>query len=327
LRDTLGIDQKDEARHGRLPVFYVGQLGAKGFEFGLVRMFKRAHSRQVQDALPSSHHLPKADFKPDFVEALFGFVHENIPENAATQLAGRVACGMATPFYLQGQEKDWSSDTVRIAGRKKYPVRYEDSNVPLKKIETVLKGLVPASERRNREIESRMVFLSPKAGKNLTFKGRIKLHNATRAELGLILMSLLLGTKTNPETWHLVGRGKTAGAGQCRVTGLSGVVQSIGGKTQEVTWSRKGAIDPLTPYFDALSRHMGEQIPRWPEVPQVDELMAMSIPANWKGKTDRLKYMTLKDHGRLKEIVKAHIRHDPPNDIERNHRTLPGQSK
>jgi CRISPR-associated protein (TIGR03986 family) len=354
LRTTLGIGEEDQTRRGRIPIFYVGEPGSdeKAFEFGLVRMFKRPHKKTVKDAIPPSHALSLADFEPDFVEALFGYVHEDENADNAQQLAGRIACGMAVcttdpadieqipkskpitavlgaprasyaPFYLQGQEKDWSSDHVRIAGRKRYPVRFANG-ADLPKLEKTINGLATPTDKRNREVESRMVFLAPKPGKSLQFSGQIKLHNVTRAELGLVIKTLLLGTDPDPKTWHLLGRAKMAGAGQCRVTRISGQIETIGGISSEVDWQRGKDLDDFKDHLDALSHHMRSEIPGWPDVPQVKELMAVSDPSNWHDKSDRLKYMILKDHNRLREIVKAHVRDAPPSDINEQHRALPG---
>jgi len=156
----------------RIPVFYVGDLptdgerAATGFAFGLTRLFKRPHNLRVQDVLKMSRpaHIisQDEDFQPDFVENLFGYVHEKdthrhaedrvAPVEAARR--GRVAFSMATlvpgqepetralkalllgprasfaPFYLASLVGDCpldysaSAPPVTLAGRKRYLPRY-----------------------------------------------------------------------------------------------------------------------------------------------------------------------------------------------------------
>lgn len=158
----------------RIPVFYVGDPEGQGadFFFGLTRLFKIPHKRSVGDVLARSHaaHAVRpdwsgvADYHPDFVENLFGYVVERddvgLDEEERMSVGarkGRVAFGFAflepgqppprlsaqpietimmaprasyAPFYLRGKEsKDYSAaEPPKLAGRKRYLPRSEVPN-------------------------------------------------------------------------------------------------------------------------------------------------------------------------------------------------------
>ncbi|MGH6847850.1 MAG: hypothetical protein ACREC0_10545 [Methylocella sp.] len=152
-----------------IPVFYAGDLNnteAKNFAFGLTRLFKIPHRFSVGDVIErqGAHRLMREGanrFEPDFIEALFGFVHEardlgHHESQVSDALKGRVAFSGAyiktaegqkpietevidtvmmtprasfAPFYLKGDIardnfKDWSDGDARIAGRKRYLPRF-----------------------------------------------------------------------------------------------------------------------------------------------------------------------------------------------------------
>ncbi|SMH30325.1 TIGR03986 family type III CRISPR-associated RAMP protein [Azospirillum agricola] len=162
----------------RIPVFYVG-AGAD-LQIGLTRFFKIRHRYslgQIRDRDPA-HRRAKAkrpeEVRLDFVEALFGYVHEAdelfdpVPDSVgpgALARRGRVACGFArltgaarvgpvvatvmgaprasfAPFYLRGRYKDYSSPepATRLAGRKRYPPRFPAETAA--GAETAINGLL-----------------------------------------------------------------------------------------------------------------------------------------------------------------------------------------
>lgn len=160
---SWGILERSLVNPGdRIPVFYVGS--GSDLQIGLTRFFKVQHLYslgQIRDC-EAAHRRPKVkrpeDVRLDFVEALFGYVHEKdelfdpVPESVgpgALARRGRVACGFArltnaarvgpavstvmgaprasfAPFYLRGRYKDYSSaePSTRLAGRKRYLPRF-----------------------------------------------------------------------------------------------------------------------------------------------------------------------------------------------------------
>lgn len=247
-----------------IPVFYVGNLSdtkGPGFAFGLTRLFKIPHRYAVGDVIEGqgAHKIAiegedrdKTPFKPDFVEALFGFVHEKdalkrAQSHVSDALKGRIAFSGArieakdgqnpvemeavdtvmmtprasfAPFYLKGVIKDWSDKDARIAGRKIYPARFAPGEAPsaIDVIRARLKqqrDALPLEMRDKKELGSRLKFLENKGGGELRFTSRIKLHNVTAEEIGLILFVLTHGG--NAKCRHMLGRAKPFGAGQLRL--------------------------------------------------------------------------------------------------------------
>jgi CRISPR-associated protein (TIGR03986 family) len=194
--------------------------------------------------------------KLDMVDALFGYVYENEapqqPSNASQKPGdfarkGRVAFSSAVlkrgeaqlsevietvmmgprasfaPFYLVGDNKDYSAGAVPlIAGRKRYPVRFAsgDANSRFRSVKDRLKDQVTAivdmqkGRAPGRDVLTRLVFLQPKGQEKLVFESSIRLFNCTAAELALILKAVTLDLKEDLR--HSLGRAKAFGAGQLK---------------------------------------------------------------------------------------------------------------
>lgn len=252
------------AAGGRIPVFYIGNPDPgrrdADFSIGLTRLFKRSHRYSVGQVLKreAGHALAVSPrFKPDAVEALFGYVFEpdEIGKSPAESIApgelarkGRVACGFARlvgegteapekrtvmmgprasygPFYLRGVYKDWTAPDARLAGRKRYFPRFAPQNVasPEKRRESA-RALYQTLDRKGDAPESatsHLRYLEPAApGGELVFSGEIRLHNVSAAEVGMLLWALSHGGDPAKPYRHMVGRGKAAGAGQARVRAI-----------------------------------------------------------------------------------------------------------
>lgn len=302
----------------RIPVFWIGTPGNTDFDFGLVKVFKRRLKYRLRDLIPPLHGQDWQE--PDFVQALMGYVREPTPgasreEKSASHpqrhLRSRVSIGFAKlegpapkfdsldtvqavpkpsfgPFYLRGTPlKDWNED-VRIAGRKRYPA-YDGSSA------NVLSNLRALVTNENRKIQSHLTFLSPPAGRKLRFRGEIRLHNVTEAELGAVIWALTLGG--DPALRHSIGRAKAQGAGQARVVKLALRAERNDGKPFEGAaegWEAGfGATGvSLAPFVTAFGEAMRRTDPLWPDVVSVQEMLATCDP---KGKGhDRRDYMALK---------------------------------
>ena len=308
---------------GRIPVFWVANQRGEVDDLGLVRVFKRAHRYDTWQTLARTgngvHCVTPDDegWTPDFVEALFGYVHE--PENPGgieakehdrRHLKGRVAFGFArlskqtpgkigqvvktvqsapkpsfAPFYLAGLNgKDWSRDDVELAGRKLYPSRGANGDA-------VKAWLKKHQGNGNEDAMSNLHFLEPQDPETkLRFESEIELHNVTKVELGAVLWMLTFGG--DKEKRHMIGRAKTAGAGQAqiKVTGCALTVNA-GGPAPEMAEALKA--------FEAF---MERRCPGWTQSPSLRALLAAADPKTGaKLKTD---YLGLRDHGRLRDAVR-----------------------
>ena len=316
-------------RRGRVPVFFFGDITKqdRNFDLGLTRLFKRGHANSVDDVLSSSgHKLGKLEnFKPDWVEALFGYVYEESDfqgsENAGDKeisrgariafehamlekdirfkklqsgdrpLEGVMMAPRASfaPFYLKGEFKDWSYRDAKVAGRKRYFPRFEQRQTGIAE-QNLREKLRQSTINARNETISKMRFLVPdKGAKELVFKGRIKLHNCTEAELGMILWVLTHGGDAEKPYRHMIGRAKNFGAGQVRVASLKLNVKYNLDPDREMEvvhdWetgngSSEGWLVAdscsMVPYLKAFHDAMALEVPNWPSVGQVQEFLGVS---------------------------------------------------
>lgn len=194
----------------------------------------------------------------DMVDALFGYVYEpeierNDQKSADFARKGRVAFSSArlvhganpvvsspidtvmmgprpsfAPFYLKEDSRgfrDYSSEEIpTIAGRKRYPPRFDPENPPqggsLARVEAKLRrqlDLIAASGKpASNKVKTRLRFLVPQKDARVAFSSRVRLFNVTEAELGLVLWALTFGGNERTHR-HMLGRAKGFGAGQMKV--------------------------------------------------------------------------------------------------------------
>ena len=140
------------------------------------------------------------------------------------------------PFYLQGSVKDWSDETARIAGRKRYPPRHanapdEAPDEALRQIRNHLKSQLKRLTVKaldNAETKNRLSLLKAKNGGVLNFSSRIRLHNVRAEEIGLVLWALTHGGDDGRTYRHMIGRAKPYGAGQLRLARATLSLQANG---------------------------------------------------------------------------------------------------
>ena len=313
---------------GRIPVFWVSNDAGEVVDFGLVRVFKRAHAATVRDVLGRTGqgvHLANPDdphYCPDFVEALFGYVHEpedTVQPGAALHqnrhLKSRVSVGFAhlakgcavkktvaietvqaapkpsfAPFYLAaGGRKDWSAPGAELAGRKVYPPRNADAAAVRARLREFKQ--VAGNRRDDNRTGSSLILLEPASTSDkLVFTGDILLHNVTAAELGGLIWALTLGG--DPDLRHMIGRARTAGAGQARIEVDTIAIADLHG--QGITEDAARA---------AFVAHMQEQVPNWQQSAPITALLHCANPKRWE--TAQLGYLKLSKHRDLRKQAYA----------------------
>ena len=336
------------ARRGRIPVFFVGDLVRQeesDLDIGLTRFFKRAHRHGVDDALHALGHGRPNPADPDVAEALFGHVVEDHAtprddDRPGAARKGRVAVGFAelddgcetreseavrtvmmaprpsyAPFYLAGQVKDWSVPP-KPAGRKRYPPRFP--GVDPKALGVIRETLEAWRGEGRGELISTLRFLEPAApGREIAFRGAIRLHNVTAVEVGALLWTLTHGGDPVKPFRHMIGRAKGAGAGQARVARLRLSLRPNAEAARAhlgppEPWElpgegREGWTDPdgigLAPFLRAFEAHMRTRVPSWPDTEQLREHLGAASPA--LGKDVSRTWMRLPTHQRLRNAVKA----------------------
>jgi CRISPR-associated protein (TIGR03986 family) len=345
----------------RIPVFFTGTPINQDatFELGLTRVFKIGHRYSVKDKISASvpgHIWDRESYRPDMVDALFGYVHEpEQPGSTDPTLArkGRIAFSYAqiekpdgaetdrrptktvsmaprasyAPFYLKGKTKDWSDPDAKLAGRKRYFPRYDPKGEtgPSEAAGAVRKRLEDWSGNGNDKTASNLVFLAPKPGKTLRFTGKIQLDNVTAAELGLVLWCLTHGGDPSKPYRHMLGRAKTAGAGQIRVASVNLNIEANDSGAEALLkspepwetgtegsegWLAEGSTS-MSPFLSAFDEKMRKSVPSWPITPPIQEYLGLSCPA----KTASLAGDYLdgpRPYMKLRETAQLHTKYGPP---------------
>jgi len=296
-----------------VPVFFVGDLAGHktdpGFSFGLTRLYRIPHKHSIGQVLLRQAAEHAWNGRMDFSEHLFGFVHETgkagftAPSDVSRR--GRIAVGFATadrgafrlwpegpietvmgtpkasyaPFYLSGDEKDWSSDQSRLAGRKRYLVRAVGQGGDFGQIAAALRAQGTGSQDPQK---SKLRFITPTDAKTSRLAGRIRLTHVSRAELGAVLWAIGLGG--DPKARHQIGRAKAFGAGQVRAAKatLHWRVNDAEGKATKVEWhpieGPNAVSDFLTAFGTEIAGKVGLDPAGWQNSPQVQGILDAARP-------------------------------------------------
>lgn len=258
-------------------------------------------------------------------------------ESAVTvvQMAPRASFA---PFYLRSGaaahfEKDYSVDGVKLAGRKAYFPRFPQAR-PAEALKAIAKAgevqkqqIVESSRGRSdgRDTWSHLKFLVPATAKLPVFRGQIRLHNVSPAEIGLVLFALTHGGDTDKRFRHMIGRAKPFGAGQTRVGAVRLTLEANGNDASMLKPVAAGEhFDPATgkglladgsvsaaPFIEAFIAHVQKTVKAFPAVPAVEEWLGMADPELGEKAGAALAYQPLKS---FQEVRKMFV-------------PLPGQSK
>jgi CRISPR-associated protein (TIGR03986 family) len=319
-------------------------------------------------AREGAHAIGGDDFHPDVVESLFGYLYEKdelgkrpadstAPEEIARK--GRVAFGFAkivdgaqarlsrdairtvmmgprasyAPFYLRGSIKDWSDSKSRLAGRKHYFPRFPDAMATAQGRENaapaIVRTLTNWQGNGGGEIQTHVRFLeSAAAAPELVFRGDIRVHNVTAAEIGALLWAITHGGDPAKPFRHMIGRAKTAGAGQVRVKSIA--LAFVGNDSDAdallrapAAWElpgdgREGWSTPshhgMSPFLLAFEKLMQRHDARWPKTPTVLEFLGASRPQSGAeiAKKGLDGYFELQDFQRIRQTAKLDTRWENP---------------
>lgn len=262
-----------------IPVFFLMENGII-HSIGLTSMYKYPYKQSVWNAIPTAQ--KKDDM--DLSDCVFGTIK-------GTSCKGRIQFGHAKalgnptpmeektfwmsqprasfyPFYVEGG-KTWD-DAERIAGRKRYPVRFE--------------GGFPIPQGTE-EMKSTAAMLPP----GTTFKETVHFHNLRPVELGAILSAITFHGNLD-HCFHSIGFGKPMGYGAV-------AIQNI---TLEGVDVKDNPVRGINEYMAAFEEQMTAFTSDWLSSPQMSELvlMARGIPA---GKERGFTYMGLKEFQNLKK--------------------------
>ncbi|KAA6329354.1 hypothetical protein EZS27_021833 [termite gut metagenome] len=263
----------------KIPVFF--SVGNNNIcHFGLSYLYKLPYRHRVKDCLPELH--KKSDY--DLSECIFGSVGQ---EN--NKLKGRVQFSHAFlqsdtnkilqeekkpymaspkssyyPIYLQqkgsngyidGNFVTMMSDTAKLKGWKRYPIREELSDFSIPE-EGQEKNTSP--------------FYS--INKGAEFCCKVRFHNLRKIETGALLNAILL----NEKAYHSIGFAKAYGYGQVKIEVISVI----------------GCLHSIDSYISAFTKCMEKWILNYLKSKELKEMMSMSVPHET---IIPLKYMELKE--------------------------------
>lgn len=293
--DYVGFRRKQLNEGKQIPVFftYSSNNADEIDSVGISYMYRYPAFNSVYNGIP----IELLDMKRrDLPECVFGYTGQN------DSLKGRVVFSnaflMGNPVILQknyalasphasfyplylGNGQSWNSQSIRIAGRKRYPSK----NTP--------KGNKGTS---NMESPKRPL------GKGSEFECKIRFFNLKPIEFGALLSSLdFCG---HNECYHSLGQGKPLGYGKVKIT------------IDKVEFTN-GSID-ISAARDSFTDAMNEESElrnwreRWEDSVQLKELFSMAegIPV---GRDEEFTYMQMsvtandgKKHNEFKDALKAY---------------------
>jgi hypothetical protein len=277
-------------------------------------------------------HAPDAIARKSRVAFSFAALDPSTPVKVAdpvtiVQMAPRASFA---PFYLRSDgraayEKDYSVKDVRLAGRKAYFPRYaapapgEALRLIAEAGKAQIEQIKESSTRGRsdgRDTWSHLRFLMPASERLLVFNGRIRLHNVSAAEIGLVLFALTHGGDCDKRFRHMAGRARPFGAGQMRLgaiklaldpnTGEDARMMSALPQERFDAASGKGLSHAdghsIAPFLEAFTAHMKKTVPAFPAVAPVEEWLGMADPALGAAAAHGLVYQGLKSFKAIRDM-------------------------
>lgn len=232
------------------------------------RCAQHTRNTSIENAGASPHTNPTKDgrYDPDFVETLFGFVHA--PEattqsgngHAEHHLKSRLSFGMATlvgesavlskEHHITVLGPDTASRIYNQLGWKRYPIDAEVTNSDSRFLDNHLSRYEGINPKDPTSTSFRFLEASP--DQPLTFRGEIRFHNITAAELGALLWAITWDN--NAARFHKIGYAKPFGAGVCQAADLHLNVFGLEDQAPaKANFNLSGA--PIKPFLDAFDAH------------------------------------------------------------------------
>lgn len=268
-------------RNEEVPVFFIEDKNGDVSRFGFARMFRIAYEHSVSDGICQENRPGK-----DICQCIFGYTSKEkslkgrvqfshafskfTPDNnKLIYVKGVLGMPRASyyPLYLSqtGERlKDYNSDNIEIAGRKRYPIHSDTYITEL-----------PAGNN-NEKMTTKMYMLPA----NNVFTTEIAIHNLRKVEIGAILSALTF--HNTPDTFHNIGMAKGYGYGKLKITAIE--LTGLSMKKEE--------------YMKAFEAEMNNFLRAdWVKSEQVSRLIGMAKEHN-----AGLGMMKLKEYGNSKKI-------------------------
>ena len=270
------------------PVFYI-QKGERLY-FGFTPRLRLFYDHTIKEGLEDAH----KDGILDYSKAIFGYANKEksyksrvsftdaVVESPTKEGEERVVV-LAEPKpssymdYLKaenGKPVTYNQDGFKLRGVKQYWLHQEE-----------VKG---TSGNGNKEMGS---YLKPLA-KGTVFTGKIRFHNLTDEELGLLIWSVRL----NKKSWMNVGKAKSYGYGNIQIQIQKAVEVNLK-KAYDLSELNLNPYEPVNQ--DAMEKAYKTQLeeflkndPEGKEVEEFKEFFAMKDPARMPDSAE-IKYMNI----------------------------------
>lgn len=273
--DYIEFRRKQLRRGEDIPVFFIYNEDGEIDTMGISYMYKFPAFNRVYNGIP----LPLLDkSKRDLSECIFGFTDKGDSLKGRVQFTPAALCGVPSfhaevkltlasphpsyyPLYL-GKGLTWNTSDIRIAGRKRYPVRQESSIL-------------------HNEGTDKMSRIIRPMNAGVSFETDVRFFNLRPIELGAIISAI--DFCEHEDCSHNIGQGKPLGYGRVKLTVLDSHVYSV---------QVNGMPFSLEQARQAFVSEMEKHLTGWITSPQLTELFAMAkgIPSE---KATLFRYMKM----------------------------------
>lgn len=288
--DYTEFRKKQLKRGEEIPVFFIYDEDGEIDTMGISYMYKFPAFNSVYNGIPISL-LNKST--RDLCECVFGYTDKEDSLKGRIQFTPAMLLGTPSfcrdvtlalakphpsyyPLYL-GKGQTWNSESIQIAGRKRYPVRSKDdvmNNTGTDKMSRIIRPMAADS----------------------VFEGDVHFFNLRPVELGALLSAI--DFCQHEECSHSIGQGKPLGYGRTKLTIVDSTVESV---------STKNPCS-LSEVREAFVSEMGKHFPGWATSAQLTELFAMAkgIPSDRISDFRYMKMSINSDENEFKQGLKKY---------------------
>lgn len=260
----------------KIPVFFIKDGNGEIEAMGLSYMFKYPAFNSVYNGIPEA--LLKLDGH-DLCECIFGYTSKSKSLKGRVHFSPAILTGEAMfcektklalskphpsyyPLYL-GDGQTWNSKSIKIAGRKRYPVRETEDIYGNEGTDDMNRTIRPIAQ-------------------GSIFKGMIRFHNLRPIELGLLLDAI--DFCQHSECFHNIGQGKPLGYGKVKL--------SVTPEKENMKRISDGEAYASQDARKEFEKEMTDKFKEWSDSPQLKELFAMAKGIE-RGYGSKFQYMNM----------------------------------
>ena len=288
--DYVNFRRKQLKEGQEIPVFFIYDDNGNVDTMGISYMYKFPAFNSVYNGIPLSLLTSEGH---DLCECVFGFTGKKESLKGRVHISPALLSGNANlcadtrlalakphpsyyPLYL-GNGQTWNSESIRIAGRKRYPVR-DNGNI-----------------LHNEGTDNMSRIIRP-LNQGSVFHGAIRFHNLRPIELGALLSAI--DFCQDEECFHSIGQGKPLGYGKVKLT-LN---------KYELHYNSADRNCSLSEAREAFIHEMEKNFSGWSQSGQLVELFAMAkgIPAEKSSQFTYMKMSTTSDENEFKNGLKTY---------------------